>query len=141
MLLSLPFKLVAAKPDAVLIAASGTAAGLPQIALRERGFAGLIYQTHGAVSKDFIRIAGKSAEGVILPAGPPVVAELQPDSAATKKPGLALVQQYEAKYGAGTRNQFAGHSFDVGEIMKRVLLAFALVAELLKKSSLAVSPA
>ncbi len=114
-------KLVAAKPDAVLVAASGTAAGLPQIALRERGFTGLIYQTHGAVSKDFIRIAGKSAEGVILPSGPPVVAELQPDGALTKKPGLSLVKQYEAKHGAGSRNQFAGHSFDVGELMQRVV--------------------
>lgn len=114
-------KVVAAKPDAVLIAASGTGAALPQIALRERGFAGLIYQTHGAVSNDFLRIAAKSAEGLVLPSGPPVVAELQPDSAATKKPGLTLVQQYEAKYGAASRNQFAGHSYDVGALMERVV--------------------
>ncbi len=114
-------KLVAAKPDAVLIAASGTGAALPQLALRERGFTGLMYQTHGAVTKDFIRIAGKSAEGVILPSGPPVVSELQVDGAATKAPGLALVKPYEAKFGAGTRNQFAGHSYDVAELLKRVV--------------------
>src|ERR1700712_27332 len=41
-------KLVAANPDAVLIGASGTAAALPQTALRERGYKGQIYQTHGA---------------------------------------------------------------------------------------------
>jgi len=35
-------KLVAANPDAVLIGASGTAAALPQTALRERGYKGLI---------------------------------------------------------------------------------------------------
>src|SRR6266849_3508605 len=35
-------KLVAANPDAVLVGASGTAAGLPQAALRERGYKGLI---------------------------------------------------------------------------------------------------
>ena len=58
-------KLVAARPDAVLVGASGTAAALPQIALRERGYQGKIYQTHGAVTKDFIRIAGKAAEGGI----------------------------------------------------------------------------
>ena len=51
-------KLVAANPDAILVGASGTAAGLPQSALRERGYKGLIYQTHGAASMDFIRIAG-----------------------------------------------------------------------------------
>src|SRR4029453_13820769 len=38
-------KLVATNPDAILIGASGTAAGLPQIALRERGYKDLIYQT------------------------------------------------------------------------------------------------
>jgi hypothetical protein len=37
----------------VLVAASGTGAALPQIALRERGFTGTIYHTHGAVTKDF----------------------------------------------------------------------------------------
>src|SRR3984957_17900109 len=49
-------KLVAANPDAILVGASGTAAALPQTALRERGYKGLIYQTHGAASMDFIRI-------------------------------------------------------------------------------------
>src|SRR5215468_832254 len=40
-------KLVAANPDAILVGASGTAAALPQTELRERGYQGLIYQTHG----------------------------------------------------------------------------------------------
>jgi len=59
-------KLVAANPDAILIGASGTAAALPQTTLRARGYKGLIYQTHGAASVDFIRIAGKAAEGVLM---------------------------------------------------------------------------
>src|SRR5580692_5754902 len=63
-------KLVAANPDAILVGASGTAAGLPQTELRARGYTGLIYQTHGAASMDFIRIAGKAAEGVIMASGP-----------------------------------------------------------------------
>src|ERR1700761_1159358 len=46
-------KLVAANPDAILIGASGTAAALPQTSLRERGYKGLIYQTHGAAAMDF----------------------------------------------------------------------------------------
>src|SRR6266576_2806492 len=93
-------KLVAANPDAVLVGASGTAAGLPQTALRERGYKGLIYQTHGAASMDFIRIAGAAAEGVIMAAGPIMSPETQADSAPTKKPGLTLNAAYEAKYGA-----------------------------------------
>jgi len=114
-------KLVAANPDAILVGASGTAAALPQTELRERGYKGLIYQTHGAASMDFIRIAGKAAEGVIMASGPVMSPETQPDSALTKKPGLALNAAYEAKYGPNSRSQFAGHSYDAFEVLKRVI--------------------
>jgi branched-chain amino acid transport system substrate-binding protein len=114
-------KLVAANPDAILVGASGTAAGLPQTELRERGYKGLIYQTHGAASMDFIRIAGKSAEGVIMASGPVMDPEDQPDEAQTKKPGLALNTAYEAKYGPNSRSQFAGHGYDAFLVLERVI--------------------
>jgi len=114
-------KLLAANPDAILVGASGTAAALPQTELRDRGYKGLIYQTHGAASMDFIRIAGKAAEGVIMASGPVMSPETQPDSALTKKPGLALDTAYEAKYGPNSRSQFAGHSYDAFEVLKRVI--------------------
>jgi branched-chain amino acid transport system substrate-binding protein len=114
-------KLVAANPDAILVGASGTAAALPQTELRDRGYKGLIYQTHGAASMDFIRIAGKAAEGVIMASGPVMSPETQPDSALTKKPGLTLDKEYEAKYGPNSRSQFAGHSYDAFELLKRVI--------------------
>ncbi len=114
-------KLVAANPDAILIGASGTAAALPQQELRDRGYKGLIYQTHGAARMDFIRIAGKSAEGVIMAAGPVMDPGDQPDSALTKKPGLALNSAYEAKYGPNSRSQFAGHAYDAFVVLERVI--------------------
>src|SRR4051812_25243192 len=116
-------KLVAANPDAILVGASGTAAALPQTALRERGYNGLIYQTHGAASMDFIRIAGKAAEGVLMASGPVMDPEDQPDSALTKKPGMALNTAYEAKYGVNSRSQFAGHSYDAFLVLERVVPA------------------
>jgi branched-chain amino acid transport system substrate-binding protein len=114
-------KLLAANPDAILVGASGTAAALPQTALRERGYKGLIYQSHGAASMDFIRIGGAAAEGVIMSSGPVMSPETQPDSALTKKPGLALNTAYEAKYGPNSRSQFAGHSYDAFEVLKRII--------------------
>src|SRR5436190_1888449 len=114
-------KLVAANPDAILVGASGTAAALPQSALRERGYKGLIYQTHGAASMDFIRIAGPAAEGVLMVSGPVMDPETQPDTALTKKPGLALNKQYEAKHGPNSRSQFAGHSYDAFLVLERVI--------------------
>src|SRR6195256_2930891 len=114
-------KLVAANPDAILVGASGTAAAMPQSALRERGYKGLIYQTHGAASMDFIRIAGAAADGVLMSAGPVMSPETQADSALTKKPGLTLNSAYEAKYGPNSRSQFAGHSYDAFEVLKRII--------------------
>src|SRR6202051_5125457 len=114
-------KLVAANPDAILVGASGTAAGLPQTELRDRGYKGLIYQTHGAASMDFIRIAGKAAEGVLMASGPVMDPEDQPDSELTKKPGMALDKAYEAKYGPKSRSQFAGHSYDAFLVLQRII--------------------
>src|SRR6201995_1371522 len=114
-------KLVAANPDAILVGASGTAAGLPQVELLDRGYKGLIYQTHGAASMDFIRIAGKAAEGVLMASGPVMDPEDQPDNALTKKPGLALNDAYEAKYGPNSRSQFAGHSYDAFLVLQRIV--------------------
>ena len=114
-------KLLAANPDAVLVGASGTAAGLPQSELRNRGYKGLIYQTHGAARMDFIRIAGPAAEGVLMASGPVMDPEDQPDSALTKKPGMALDKAYEAKYGPNSRSQFAGHSYDAFLVLERVI--------------------
>src|SRR5712675_3746648 len=114
-------KLIAANPDAILVGGSGTAAALPPTELRARGYKGLIYHNHGAASMDFIRIAGPAAEGVIMASGPVMNPEGQPDSALTKKPGLALNTAYEAKYGANSRSQFAGHSYDAFKILERVV--------------------
>jgi branched-chain amino acid transport system substrate-binding protein len=58
-----------------------------------------------------------------MASGPVMNPEGQPDSALTKKPGLALNTAYEAKYGANSRSQFAGHSYDAFKILERVLPA------------------
>src|ERR1700675_4611233 len=114
-------KLIAANPDAILVGGSGTAAALAQTELRAKGYKGLIYHNHRAASMDLIRIAGPAAEGVIMASGPVMNPEGKPDSALTKKPGLALNTAYEAKYGANSRSQFAGHSYDAFKILERVV--------------------
>jgi len=61
-------KMNAARPDAMLVAGAGTTAALPQKTLKERGYKGSIYQTHGAANSDFLRICGRDCEGTFLPA-------------------------------------------------------------------------
>jgi branched-chain amino acid transport system substrate-binding protein len=121
-------KIVAARPDAVLIAGSGTPAALPQKTLKERGYGGKIYQTHGVANNDFLRVCGKDCEGTFLPAGPVLVAEQLPNDHPVKKSALAYVQAYEAAYGKGTVSTFGGHAWDAG------LLLAAAAPEALKKA-------
>lgn len=116
-------KIVAARPEAVLVAASGTGAALPNIALRERGFTGQIYQTHGAVSNVLMKIGGKSIEGTILSSGPAAVADLLPAGAPTKAVGEAYIKLYEAKHGPESRTQFGGHGYDAFAILSRIIPA------------------
>ena len=109
-------KVVSARPDVVLIAASGTPSALPQLALMERGYKGQIYQTHGTATREFIRVGGKAVEGTILPVGPVVVASQLPDSHPSKKPGTDYTRMYEAKYGAGSLSSFGAYAYDAYQI-------------------------
>lgn len=105
-------KLMSANPDAVLVGASGTPGVLPMRTLRERGYKGQIYQTHGVANADFLRLAGNSDEGVLLPTGPVLVAEQLPDSHPSKPIAFNYVTRYEAKYGIHSRNNFGAHAYD-----------------------------
>lgn len=106
-------KLIAAKPDAMLVAGAGTPAALPQRALVERGFKGPIYQTHGIATPEFIRLGGKDVEGTLFPTQPVVVARTLPAGHPAKKAALAFVTAYEEKYGSGSVTQFAGDAAGV----------------------------
>ncbi|MGE5117966.1 MAG: ABC transporter substrate-binding protein [Betaproteobacteria bacterium] len=110
-------KLVAAKPDAVLVAASGTPAALPERALKERGYAGKYYQTHGVANNDFLRVGGKDVDGTFLPAGPVLVADQLPASHPLKKSALDYVRRYEQAYGKGSVSTFGAHAWDAGLLM------------------------
>lgn len=121
-------KIMAAKPDAVLVAGSGTPAALPQKALKERGYAGKYYQTHGVANADFLRVGGKDVEGTLLPAGPVLVADQLPASHPVKASAMAYVQAYEGAYGKGSVSTFGAHGWDAGVLMT------AAVPEALKKA-------
>ena len=120
-------KILAAKPDAVLIGGAGTPAALPQRSLKEKGYKGLIYQTHGVANNDFLRVCGKDCEGTLLPTGPVLVAAQLPADNPVKKTATEYVVKYEAVHGPGSVNAFGGYAWDAG-----LLLANAVPAALKK---------
>ena len=78
-------KILAARLDAVLIGGAVTPAALPQRSLKEKGYKGLIYQTHGVANNDFLRVCGKDCEGTLLPTGQVLVAAQLPADNPVKK--------------------------------------------------------
>lgn len=114
-------KLLGSNPDAVLIAGSGTPAALPAKTLKERGYKGKVYQTHGVANNDFLRVCGKDCDGEILPAGPVLVTDQLPDSNPVKKSSQAYKAAYEKAYGAGSLSTFGAHAWDAGMLLQRAI--------------------
>ncbi len=114
-------RVVAAKPDAILIASRGTPAVLPAKALKERGYTGPVYQTHGVANNDFLRVGGKDVNGSIVPVGPVLVASQLPDTNASKKLALDYTRLYEQANGPGSVATFGAHLWDAGLLLQAAL--------------------
>ena len=105
-------KIVATRPEAVLIGGSGTQGALPLLALSERGFKGKIYGTPAIVNADFIRVGGKAVEGILASGGPVIVADQLPDSHYAKKISLAFREAHLKANGVPSTDSFAPYAFD-----------------------------
>nr|WP_245586959.1 MULTISPECIES: ABC transporter substrate-binding protein [Pelistega] len=110
-------KIIAAKPDAVLVATAGTPGALPQRELKQRGFKGQVFHTHGSANNDFLRVCAKACEDVILPVGPMMVAAQLEDSHPVKDVGLEYTKLYGDKFGAESVNVFGGHMWDAAALI------------------------
>jgi branched-chain amino acid transport system substrate-binding protein len=113
-------KTLAAKPDAVFIASAGTPAVLPQKALRERGYKGPIYQTHGVATDDFIRLGGKDVDGAVF-AGEAYTVAADLDAASPfRTVTAAYIDAYRAAYNAEPAI-FGAHLFDSVQLLARAV--------------------
>jgi branched-chain amino acid transport system substrate-binding protein len=121
-------RIMSVNPDAVVVGGSGTGGALPHVALVERGYKKPIYHNHGTVNQEFIKVGGKAVSGAVAVTGPLIVPEELPDSFATKKASLEFTRRYEEAFGKGTRNAFAGYTYDA------FLLLNAAVPAALKKA-------
>lgn len=113
-------KLIGAKPDAILIAAVGGPAVLPQATLRDQGYKGPIYQTHAVATEDFIRLGKDKVEGTILAAGPMLVIDEIPDSNPTKKVAQGYIAAYQKQFGS-TPATFGANTWDSGLLLERAI--------------------
>ena len=105
-------KVLAANPDAVVVGGSGTGGALPHVGLVERGYKKPIYHNHGTVNREFIKVGAKLVEGAIAPTGPLLVPEELPADNPIKQVASDFTKRYEQTFGDGSRNAFAGYSYD-----------------------------
>ncbi len=78
-----------------------------------------LFMSHGVASKKFIELAGKAANGIILPGGKLLIANQLPKNDPQKKILIAYKKMYEAKYGAVST--FGGHAYDAFNIIEMAI--------------------
>lgn len=121
-------KIAAARPDAVLVVASGTPALLPQTTLRDRGYRGLVYQSNPAATPEFLRNGGARVEGTLVVTGPCLVYEQLPADNLVKERCSDFVGRYEAANGPGSRSLFAYQAYDAWALLERAIPVAAKAA-------------
>ncbi|QUS42422.1 ABC transporter substrate-binding protein [Tardiphaga alba] len=113
-------KTISLKPEAVFIASAGTPAVLPQKALRERGYKGPIYQTHGIATDDFVKLGGKDVDGAIFAGEAYTIA----DDLEAGNPFKKITSEYIEAY-KKSQNQspviFGAHLYDSMQLVANAL--------------------
>lgn len=113
-------KVLAAKPDAVLVAGTGSAAVLPESTLAKQGYKGQFYQTHGAALPAFLKLGGKEVEGTILAASLMLVLPEIADSNPSKKIAEDYIARYTKLYGEKPAT-FGANVYDAGMLLEQAI--------------------
>jgi branched-chain amino acid transport system substrate-binding protein len=113
-------KIVAANPDAVLVAAAGGPTVLPHLTLVDRGFKGTVYQTHGAATPDFVRLGGKAVDGAVMAASLMLVLDQVGDANPARKTATEYIAAYEKIYGSRPAT-FGANVYDAGLLLQRAV--------------------
>jgi branched-chain amino acid transport system substrate-binding protein len=87
---------------------------------RQLGIKTPLFMSHGVSSKKFIELAGDAAEGIKLPSGKVVVADLLPGSDKQKKSLMAFVKDYQKHYKA-EGDHFGGHAWDAVMLIRNAI--------------------
>ena len=88
--------------------------------VRQLGIKTPVFMSHGVSSKKFIDLAGEAAEGIKLPSGKVVVADLLPGSDKQKNSLMDFVKDYQNHYKA-EGDHFGGHAWDAVMLIRNAV--------------------
>ena len=91
--------------------------------MRQMGFDVPLFQSHGFGNINYVKAAGKAADGIIFPCGRLLVAETLPDGHPQKQLLTSYKKEYEARFMEEV-STFGGHAYD----------AFLVITEAVKKA-------
>ncbi|MFP6847752.1 MAG: ABC transporter substrate-binding protein [Pseudomonas sp.] len=113
-------KILMAKPDAVLVAAPGSSAVMPQATLFDQGYKGQVYQTHGAALPAFLQLGGRKVEGTILAASLMLVIDEIPDNHPSKMVARKYIDEY-TKLNGREPATFGANVYDAGLLLEKAI--------------------
>lgn len=113
-------KILMAKPDAVLVAAPGSSAVLPQTTLFDQGYKGQVYQTHGAALPPFLQLGGRKVEGTILAASLMLVIDEVPDDHPSKSVARKYINDY-TQLNSSAPATFGANVYDAGLLLEHAI--------------------
>lgn len=79
-----------------------------------------LYQSHGVASPRFLDLAGKAAEGLMLPTGRLLVADILPDDDPQKPVLEKYIAAYEERFGE-TASAFGGYAYDATYLLAEAM--------------------
>lgn len=98
---------------------------------RQLGIKVPMFMSHGVSSKKFIELAGDAAEGIKLPSGKVLVADMLPKADSQKKSLMAFVKDYQNHYKA-EGDHFGGHAWDAVMLIKNAIERGATTPEAIR---------
>lgn len=113
-------KILSQRPDAVLVAAPGSSAVMPQTTLFDQGYKGQIYQTHGAALPAFLQLGGRKVEGTVLAASLMLVIDEVPDDHPSKGVARKYIDDY-TKLNGREPATFGANVYDAGLLLEKAI--------------------
>ncbi|MFP4583230.1 MAG: ABC transporter substrate-binding protein [Desulfococcaceae bacterium] len=113
-------KIRAEKPDAVVCWDTNPGPAVVAKNAQQLGLEMPLYQSHGVASPKFIELAGDAANGILLPTGKILVADLLSDEDPQKAVLTEYIQKYNERYEMSVSG-FGGYAYDAMKILAKAL--------------------
>jgi branched-chain amino acid transport system substrate-binding protein len=113
-------KIRKAQPDAIICWGTNPGPAVVAKNMQQLNMTVPLYQSHGVASAKFIELAGDAAEGVLLPTGKILVANLLPETDPLRPGLLQYIKDFETRYKLPVSG-FGGYAYDAMGLLAKAM--------------------